>query len=279
MKLGMRSNTYYFPGTKKVDYARMKKHGYDCADFQALTGGEGSFLNLPEEEMIEALKLERKAAEENGIEFSQVHGVWPTDDTTAEKRAETMERMKKAVRGTAVLDGKYLVVHPQMPYGWGPEADADEAERINEEFFRELCAYAEGYNVGICIENMPMKEHRLSRTCNMIAFVRRLNLPNLTMCLDTGHCNVYKDDCGEMVRLIGDKLTTLHVHDNTSRADEHLWPYSGSIDWQSFKQALFDIGFEGCMSIEADVSKNYPASIREDMEIAIAKITKSLTEI
>ena len=279
MKTGVRNNIYYFPGTKNTDYARMKKHGYDCADFQGLTGGNGSFLNLPEEEMVEALKHELKAARENGIEISQVHGVWPTDDTTAEKRAETMERMKKAVRGAAVLDGKYLVVHPQMPYGWGPEDDADEAERINEEFFRELCEYAKDYNIGICIENMPMKEHRLSRTSNMIEFVRRVDIDNLTMCLDTGHCNVYNDDCGEMVRLIGDKLKTLHVHDNCSRADEHIWPYSGCTDWQSFKQALFDIGFDGCMSIEADVSKNYPESIREDMEIALAKIAKSLTEI
>ena len=134
MKTGVRNNIYYFPGTKNTDYARMKKHGYDCADFQGLTGGNGSFLNLPEEEMVEALKHELKAARENGIEISQVHGVWPTDDTTAEKRAETMERMKKAVRGAAVLDGKYLVVHPQMPYGWGPEDDADEAERIMRNF-------------------------------------------------------------------------------------------------------------------------------------------------
>ena len=53
MKTGVRNNIYYFPGTKNTDYARMKKHGYDCADFQGLTGGNGSFLNLPEEEMVD----------------------------------------------------------------------------------------------------------------------------------------------------------------------------------------------------------------------------------
>ena len=51
--------------------------------------------------------------------ISQVHGPWryPPKDDTAKDRRERLEKMKKAVIISALLDCKYLVIHPIMPVG------------------------------------------------------------------------------------------------------------------------------------------------------------------
>ncbi len=106
--------------------------------------------------------------------------------------------------------------------------------------------------------------------------MERYRIPNLYICMDTGHCNVFGDDCGEMIRLCGDKLKVFHIHDNNGLRDDHNLPYSGTIWWQSFKDAIREIGFNGCLSSEADVSRELPEDIQEYMKIGLSKIMRSL---
>ena len=277
-KLGATTATYCESGTRTVDYERMKCDGFDYADFSGLTGTPGGFLDLPDEELIAALKEEKVKAEMAGITFSQVHGIWPTDDTTEEKRKVTLERSKRAVMGAAALDGKYLIVHPIMPYGWGGPEDADEAERLNAEFLTELCAYAEGYGIGICLENMPFKSQRISGIERISALVKRLDLKNLFICLDTGHVNVLGGDIAEAVRVCGDKLKTLHVHDNHG-ADHHLLPYMGKINWKRFTDALKECSYEGVFSSEVKVGGRENAEIRDKMLTFHAEIIRRVAEL
>ena len=71
---------------------------------------------------------------------------------------------------------------------------------------------------------MPMTALAISRTKRMYEFVQEINHPNLGMCLDTGHANIYRHKPGEMVRAFGKKLFALHVNSNCSTIDEHLIP-------------------------------------------------------
>lgn len=276
MTTGICTSRYYFPQTKQTDYEKMRRHGYDCADYQR-TCDTSDLYTLPQDEFEKILTKEKEDAQKTGIFISQVHAPWPVVDTTEENRAQNMIYMQKAVQAASLLSSPYLVVHPLMPYGWDDEEDPDYVESLNEVFFKDLCAYAQKYSVAICIENMPMRAHRLSRTPRIVKLVDKLNLPNFFICLDTGHCNVFGDDAGEMARLCGDRLKVLHVHDNTGESDQHLWPYSGSINWDSFQTALKDIHFDGCLSIEANFNMNYPTSIKEDLYLALQKIAKSFT--
>ena len=173
--------------------------------------------------------------------------------------------MKKALYGTSLLDGGYLVVHPVMPFGWGKNDDQDFTVQCNVELFSELCAYGKELGVGVCVENMPFAAYPLSRTAALAEFVRTSGIPNLSICLDTGHSNLFADDCGEMVRVCGDLLRTLHVHDNNGKQDQHGIPFTGTIDWENFRCALRDTGFGGCLSLETGVSGRYPMHIRNQM--------------
>ena len=71
------------------------------------------------------------------------------------------------------------------------------------------------------------------------------------MCLDTGHENVVTHSAGDAVRLLGtDYMRVLHVHDNDGIGDRHWRMYEGTTDWEDFSNALFEIGFDGTLSLE-----------------------------
>ena len=189
---------------------------------------------------------------------------------------ENIEYGKRAILATHYLGGENIVVHPVMPYGWEKEADPEWTIGLNRDFFKTLCEYAMQFNINLCMENMPCKVHSLSRIPAIYEFVKELNLPNLYICIDTGHCAVCGDDPGEMVKLCGDKLKTLHVHDNDGKMDLHSLPYTGVINWASFRDALQEIKYDGVLSLETSIRYYVPAAIKEDLQKSLAKVANYL---
>ena len=277
MKIGISSDYYQNPNTGMIDYEKMGRHGYECVDYDGLCNTAGPLYQMDEEALQAAMTAEKQRANAAGIQVGQVHGPWPVDDTSAEKRAVNMEYFKRCVRATAYLDGKNLVVHPMMPYGWGAEDDKETALQINTDFLTELTAYAKPYGVTVCLENMPFKAHTLSPVPAIAAFVKKLDIDNLRICLDTGHSNLYPDNIGDMVRACGSYLQTLHVHDNHGESDEHQIPYLGNINWASFRQALKDVNYQGCMSFEVCFRCACPPDIMEDIQVTTAAIARKMT--
>lgn len=235
-------------------YAAIRAAGFDCADLSLATF-EGSPFYEKDLTAARALaKEERKIAARAGIRIHQVHGPWPTDDRTAKSRAEKLVYMERAIRLTPALGARYLVIHPDMPFGWDDEPAPAFAYETNRAMFRALLPISEEEGVILCIENMPMKAHALSRVTRMVEFVKDMDHPHLGICLDTGHANVFGDDCGDAVRLIAPYLKVLHVHDNMGDKDTHLPPFAGTIGWERFATALKEVGFDGVLSIEANFS-------------------------
>lgn len=221
-------------------YRRMKELGYDTADVNlADTGWE---IYSDRKLLEEYCAAEKEAAAAAGIELYQIHGPWPTDDTTEDSRKAVREHMHTAVYACRLLGAPYMVIHPQMPFGWDKEEDAAFAEELTVELLRGLIPDCERYGVTVCLENMPMKAHRISPVENIVAAVKKVGHPNIAVCLDTGHSNVFGHDLGEMVRLCGSRLKTLHIHDNDGIYDRHQLPYTGTADWDSFLCALAETG-------------------------------------
>ncbi|MBQ8232744.1 MAG: sugar phosphate isomerase/epimerase [Lachnospiraceae bacterium] len=281
MKTGIQTAHYEIHGTDIVDYKKMKEHGFDCADFSGLTDIRKDLFHMDVDSFTQKMLAEKGRADEAGIEIFQVHAPWPVDDTSEEKRNANLAYMKRAVLGTSLLGCSYIVVHPVMPFGWGAEPDPAFARRVNKEYFAELCDYARPLGVTICMENMPFVDCQLSFVTNLVPFVEEMNLDNLKICLDTGHAHTCIENAGDMARLCGSNLKTLHLHDNAGRrgghGDEHACPYTCTIDWVNFKNALKEIGYQGCLSLEChSVNEDCPADIREDMLKLLCRIARSL---
>ncbi len=266
MKIGIGSGAYWSGENLPHSLALMKEHGFGYTDYQPFTDTENNPLFECSDDEFELLvKKDSDALAAAGITVSQTHGPWryPPRDATAEDRQERFEKMSRALHGTKLLGCKYMVIHPLMPFGTADDGDIDEYFRINREFFRSLIEVAEKEDVVICFENMPMPKLPLATTAQILDFVKEMNSPYFKVCLDTGHAAVCGESVGDAVRMLGDYLKVMHVHDNNGHADQHLLPYSGVIDWADFGKALKEINFDGVLSLECSVGKNLPDSIKD----------------
>jgi sugar phosphate isomerase/epimerase len=63
------------------------------------------------------------------------------------------------------------------------------------------------------------------------------HLANVGVCLDLGHAHITAGTAAAIATL-GERIASVHVHDNHGVKDEHLWPGDGTIDWPETVKAL-----------------------------------------
>ncbi len=279
MKIGICDSPYTKPHGLVGGLRRMKRHGYECTDYQGFVNTETPLFELNSAQFERALTEQGRIYRSEGLEISQAHApwCWPPRNATPEERAERLEKMTRSIRGTALLGCRNFVIHPIMP--WGADSDPNPAAlwAMNEEFMGKLLDVAADNQVVINLENMPMRALSISSAAATLRFVKQVNSPWMRMCLDTGHCAVMGEQPGAAVRLLGKEyLSTLHIHDNDGEGDRHWLPGRGVIDWVDFAAALGEIGFEGVVSMECSIEENSrgeepDAAEFERREIELAK--------
>ena len=281
MKTGIESDAYRDVNDLPGSYRRLRRHGYDCVDYQELVNTETPLFAVDEAEFARLLREEASIIRDAGLEISQTHGPWryPPRDGSPEERAERFEKMARSLRGTRLLGCGVMVVHPIMPFGTGAEGSREAFFDINFDHYRRLARIAEDEGVVIGLENMPMPDLPLARPAEILAFTQAVGSPALRVCLDTGHCTMCGVSPADAVRALGrEVLAALHVHDNDGKRDLHWIPYQGVIDWADFSRALREIGFQGTLSLETHVKAALPQSLREYHEIGLGLIARQLTE-
>ena len=278
MKIGLESCAYFGLYNYDEGFAKLKEHGYDCVHYTELSNRHSDLYTFSEDKYRGFLTDVGESANKHGVEINQAHALWVTHDTTKELREESISYFIKEIKGASYMGCKNLVVHPFLPFGWGAETDKDEMWRVNIDLFTRLLPYAEKYNVTICAENLPFTALEMSRVKTVKRLIREINHPKLKACLDTGHAHVFHDDIAEDVRLLGDDLATLHVHDNKGNWDQHLIPYMGNIKWEEFLAALKEIGYKGAFTLETMVSTSMPEPIKEEMQISLGKLARQMAD-
>lgn len=280
MKIGVRPDIYERYRDRR--YQKMKEHGYSCAHY-GMVNPNTPIYQCDEKEFEARILRDKALADAAGIEVTQVHGPFrmPPRDLEPADRAEWLEKMTRAIRASALLGCRYLVVHPLMPYGNQDltEGRGEETRAINEEFMKQLAEAAGAYDVTICLENMPYREFSMGTPEAVYRFVKRMADEHFKMCLDTGHANVQPGgDPAACVRVYGDEIRVLHVHDNHGSVDLHGIPYSGKIDWADFCSALKEVGFDGDFSIEAGLPWRMPDPFYEELCRLYAGVVQKLLE-
>ena len=278
IKLGIEDTpSIKFYGAQK-GYQTIKSLGYDCVDYQRLCYTDTELYASGAAEFERMIRHDLKLIKDCGLEVYQTHGPWryPPRDGSAEERAERFEKMSQAIYATALMGCRNFVIHPIMPWGIG-EQEYQRLYDINVEFLSRLAEVGKQHEVVVCLENMPMVKYPLSPPEECLKIVRAINTPWLKICLDTGHCSTLQLNPADAVRMIGkDLLSALHVHDNDGFGDRHWVPFMGAIDWDDFRNALREIGFDGCISMETSPAKNYPASIRKLQEVSLYRSARYL---
>lgn len=266
-------------------YKKLREFGFTHLDFN-MSNTETKYYIGTNKECDEVILAEKAKADEAGIKIHQVHGPfrWPACDTTVEERAERMEKMKHSLRLTALMGVKYWVVHPIMPFGFDERISNPGHEQetwdINKEFMSELLKVAKQYGIKICLENMPAPDFSIGSVKEILRFVEEMDDDNFRICLDTGHASLYPDQSvGDAVRLLGDKICVVHVHDNNGHNDNHWLPYQGVINWEDFGLALKEINYQGVFNYETCPPQTMPDTVYEDACKLMVKVAKTILDV
>lgn len=239
--------------------------GFDCVDYSLIQGDEDKqWLFTDDESAIRAYcdNVNAKMAGA-GLRISQTHAPYYLYNNPDEYLDKTFcLQYINAIKATAWLGVKYLVVHPVLVREGKETAYANEDSyalslEYNLKFFSYLKPYALQYGVTIAIENTcgtNALRYRGIPACfssaeKMKFLVDRLG-EGFCVCLDTGHAFYSAESPAHFARKLGPYLKVLHVHDNDGRLDQHIPLTFGYIDWKDFVSALEEIDFEGVFSLE-----------------------------
>ena len=266
---------------------RMRRHGYDCLDLDRYANTDGELYCEGEDEFVALTEGWRDRLSEGGYNIWQIHGPWryPPNDSTPESRAERFDKMSRALLAAKILGAEFMAIHPLMPFGVEKHTEEQTAElwRINIDFYTRLAAVGEKHGVVVCLENMPFPDFPISSAIDIMKLVTTVNHPYLRVCLDTGHANVVTPTAAESVKIIGkDYLKILHVHGNDGTTDSHLAPGhpADTVDWDAFREALCDIGFDGVVNLETSPDvKDREGDEIERRELALAAFAKRLAGV
>jgi len=141
---------------------------------------------------------------------------------------------------------QYLVLHLGMPTveRVPPGDNQPAASRRSLEAIAEMAATV---NVRVAVEVIP---NALSSATALVRLIEEdLDGPDIGVCFDYGHAHLM-GDLSEAIETLSGHVWTTHVHDNGGRRDEHLLPYSGTIDWDAAMMETQKVGYDGTLMFE-----------------------------
>ena len=171
--------------------------------------------------------------------------------TDTEARAQAMAETGLALYVARRIPVRVMVTHVGLPRTQTPTApDSRAAARRSIE---ELQRMAGPLGVQVAVEVIP---NELSRAGSLVHFVENdlegleaLGGAPVGICLDFGHAHI-DGDLLDAIETVSEHLITTHVHDNRGRADDHLVPFEGTIDWPAALTAVQKVGYDGALMLE-----------------------------
>jgi sugar phosphate isomerase/epimerase len=178
-------------------------------------------------------------------------GVLSIASADADARALAFAEAEQALFVARRIPASVLVVHLGLPRWQRPDAssagegtgDTRDGARRSVEALADLAA---PLGVRIAVELLP---NELSRAGSLVHFVDALDRPDVGICLDVGHAHL-DGDLVDTIDVVSEHLAAVHLHDNAGRADDHLVPFDGTIDWPGALTGIQKVGFDGPLMLE-----------------------------
>jgi sugar phosphate isomerase/epimerase len=146
------------------------------------------------------------------------------------RRIDGMDEIKRALEAAELIPFSNLVIHlGEREDGWSQRSIEYAINALEH-----LGAFAHPLGVRLLVENLVSEA---TTPEHLIAVLNLGHLNNVGVCLDLGHAHMTVG-IADAVATLGQRIATLHVHDNHAVKDEHLWPGDGSIDWATALTAI-----------------------------------------
>lgn len=107
----------------------------------------------------------------------------------------------------------------------------------------ELC---ERLNIRLALENVRQSRH-------LDYALAHVDSKMVGFCYDIGHSRVVYGREHVLLKRYADRLMALHLHDNDGTGDQHLLPFDGDVDWESFALILSRTAYGGTLALEVDL--------------------------
>jgi sugar phosphate isomerase/epimerase len=88
-----------------------------------------------------------------------------------------------------------------------------------------------------------------SRASSLVHFIEADVDAEVGICLDFGQAHL-EGDLVDTIEVVSEHVIAAHLHDNQGRADDHLMPLDGTIDWPAALTALQKIGYDDTLMFE-----------------------------
>lgn len=144
--------------------------------------------------------------------------------------------------------------------GFQPEKSLDACVELAKRFLEE----AEKYNVRLCWENCPMMGNIATSPDMWQALFERLDSDRIGLCYDPSHLVWQMIDPYENIFRFKDKIFLVHAKDThvdheklgqygvlqNNKWWKHRLPGLGDLDWNRIVDNLYQIGYDGTITIE-----------------------------
>ena len=173
----------------------------------------------------------------------------------AARRQAAVRETEAALQIARQIPFRVLVVHLGVPDGRSEAGDNHRASAVKS--VEEICALAAPLGVRVALEVIP---NALSTPAALTSMLERdIESPVAGICLDFGHAFL-GGDLPDAIETVAEHLSATHVHDNHRRADDHLVPYAGTIDWDGALMSMQKVGYDGTYMMEL-ANRGTPADV------------------
>jgi sugar phosphate isomerase/epimerase len=278
MRFGISTHLYHDQRLDRAHLAQVAEFGFDRIELFATR----SHFDYRDGQAVQALA---RWLAETGLTLHSVHAPITDRFAAGDRWAPTYSNaIGDAVRRQAAVDEteaaldiarqipfEVLVVHLGTPDGRATPDDNKPAAAARSA--EVICRAAERVGVRVALEVIP---NALSTPTALAAMLDGdFEAGNVGICLDFGHAFL-GGDVADAIEIVGEHLITTHVHDNHGKADEHLVPYRGAINWDMALMSMQKIGYDGAYVMEL-ANTDTPAAVLEQARRARQRLEQQLT--
>ena len=137
--------------------------------------------------------------------------------------------------------------------GWMEGITKKQYFEMNAEALKPIFPAMEKNNVNVLIENSAKAnmgdKYFFLTGADMKEFIDYVKHPLIHACWDLGHANMEGHQYQDIIAL-GDDLRAIHVHDNNGKCDQHVAPFTGTLNMDEVITALIDIDYKDYFTFE-----------------------------
>ena len=184
-------------------------------------------------------------------------------DPDKSRRIDGMDEIKRALETAEHIPMQNLIVHlGERMDGWSPRTIEYALTALEH-----LGAFAGPLGVKLLVENLLSEP---TTPEHLVTILEMGHLKNVGVCLDLGHAHLTVG-VADAIATLGDRICSVHVHDNHGMKDEHLFPGDGTIDWTATVAALKHLAAPPATVLElsqnvAEPNGEIPAKVQRAFE-------------